>query len=48
MARVLVGVLLRMVSDFGIGDGDGGIFFLLGSFLGVGRWGDIEVLNLGC
>ena len=48
MARVLVGVLLRMVSDFEIVDVDGGIFFSLGSFLGVGRWGDIEVLNLGC
>ena len=48
MARVLVRVLLRKVFDFGIVDGDCGIFFSLGSFLGVGRLGDNEVLNLGC
>ena len=46
----MVGVLARIrgISDLGSVVGNGGIFFLIVSLIGAGRWGDLVVLNLGC
>ena len=38
---------VRVVSDFGRMIGDGGIFFSLGSFFGVGRWSDHVLISFG-
>ena len=47
---LMVGVLawIRGISDLGSVVGNGGIFFLIVSLIGAGRWGDLVVLNLGC
>ena len=42
------GVLIRIVADFVRAVSDGGIFFSLESFLGLGRSSDFVVFSLGC
>ena len=49
-ARVLSGLVIDPHIGILIWEcvGDGGIYFSLGSFLGVGIWGDIIIVSLGC
>ena len=47
---LMVGVLawIRGISDLRSVVGNGGIFFLIVSLIGVYRLGDLGVVNLGC